>query len=106
MVEVRACFTALTSSALESSRFTDAAGHCLGTQEELVVLKPASGLLSGCSRAHSTLQRENAPADQCPHRLIQELNLFLGRFSCSVGDKIITFTSSLFQWWKIKPTAK
>lgn len=67
----------------------DAARRCLGRQEELIVLKPASAFLSGSSRAHSTLHLENIPVelllDQCPHKLIQQLNLLLGRFktSCS-----------------------
>lgn len=44
----------------------------------------ASVRISVFSWAHSTLQLENVPTklqpDQCSHKLIQQLNLFLGRF--------------------------
>lgn len=64
------------------SCYKDAARSCLGTQEEFIVSKPASRFLSGSSRARSTLQLENVPAelllDQCPHKLIQQLSFWVG----------------------------
>lgn len=89
MLEAKADSTAVSSSGLQSHRALcdkAAVGLCSGTQGEQIVLQPASEFLSGSSRAHSPLQPKDIPEElplhQCPHKLIQQLNIFSGGF-CS-----------------------
>lgn len=90
-VEVRVCSTALTSSALESHPVLLSLQGCswalLGHTAGINCFK--ASVRVSVWRQQSTLDPAarkrscRAAVDQCPHKLIQQLNLFSGRFSCS-----------------------